>query len=278
MTLNTKFIEKEALKLYDQYLKNPRIPDDLCSDIYLEFVRRMKKYKESQTIPPRSLNDIGPIIGNLIKLATLHIFHRYTKEKREEAQLMDVVKKNISQFWAKGKSQEEVQFFERIAFFLKKWSSKRKTYPQYLHIFILYHSYHLSPAFIESLCPYTGIDPLLLESQVGIIKEAIHLRINQEVDRRFNSLGIHYYHLVKEQYRVGGLKLNVESGSSREIAQRKQKRKQALNVIHQLKPVPQFQEIAAIVGIPSHAVSYGYRVINKAILEAFKDDTYWGEG
>ncbi|MDC7222011.1 MAG: hypothetical protein PQJ59_18925 [Spirochaetales bacterium] len=177
MTLNTSLIEKESRELYLRYLKDPGIPDDLCSDIYLEFLKRMKKERERGN---KKISGSG--IGHLIKLATSTVFHNKRQEEDKEHVLSDIINKNASRLWCKDQSPEERQFFEKIALYLKDWAQQKKNNPQYLRLFLVYHAFHISLEFIETLAPSTDVERETLFEQIEEIKGIVRQRANKQLD------------------------------------------------------------------------------------------------
>jgi len=271
MTLNTDLIEKESKKLYTRYLKDPRIPEELCAEIYLEFMKRMKAYRDKLTPVNGKKHIDGGLIGRICQRSVQSILKKNKKQEDKETILTSILGRNASQFWCTHKSKEETEFFSRIAAFLKIWARKKKNYPDYLHIFLLYHAFHISPEFVTALAPYTNCDPDRLAGEIDILKEEL-----RELDRKTRSLGTNYFLMIKEQKKIGNLYFINHNTSDEEEKRIKKNRAKALQAIRELKFIPTWVQLERLTGMSERKARYAYQAITKAINESFKDDTYWG--
>ena len=271
MTLDTSLINRESRDLYLRYLKDPKIPDELCSEIYMEFINCLKKERS------RGRSRIsGGGIGQLIKLATKTIFHRNKQQDEKELVLNDIVGRHASRLWNSLKSNEEIEFFDRIAWFLKEWARRKKIHATYLQVFLLYHAFHLNPDTLRSLAPASGMTEKELLAQTERIKESIRARVNEKLERKMKLLGLQYFNLVKRQIKMGDLRIEQYDCSDEEYETSKRKRKKALETIREMKFFPSWVEIEGVAGITERKARYAYQTVIRAVKESFKDDTYWG--
>ncbi|MDC7221834.1 MAG: hypothetical protein PQJ59_18020 [Spirochaetales bacterium] len=271
MTLNTDLIEKEALGQYNRYLKDPRVPRDVCSDIYLEVVKRLKRERDKGTAKIQ-----GNHLGQLLKFAVRTVFHKQGKEKEEEEILTNVIKKNASLIWCSNKNSEEKEFFNRIAHYLKDWTKKKENYPGYLRIFMLYHCFHLSPEFVETLAPCTNREKEELMEEMELLRKEILEQTNEQLNRKIVLRNINYFKLVKNETKLGSLNIKQYDCDSKEYHEARDKMKQIHKTIENLNYFPSWARIENLTGLSRKSVSYAYQTVSKAIKESFKDDTYWG--
>jgi hypothetical protein len=127
-------------------------------------------------------------------------------------------------------------------------------YAEYLYVFMLYHSFHLSSDFINELGPCTGKDPKTLIREIGEMKEKIRIRISGKLEKKLQVLGIEYYLLVRNQHRFGDLYIEQYNCSQKEYNTSRKKRRQAIQTIKDTRFFPTWVQIE----------------------ESFKDDTFWG--
>ena len=277
MTLNTSLIERESKKLYLRYLKDPSIPDELCADIYLEFIRRMRKYYDKQEKWEGKKHIPGGLLGQIIKRTTQAIFAKNHRSEEKEKVLTEIVNRNASQFWCSHKSDEEREFFNRIARFLLDWSEKKKNYPEYIRIFLLYHAFHLSHDFIEHLAPATGHETPVLLREVEEMREAIRRRNNKQLERKVQHMGFQFYHKFTKQIRFkNGLNISHTEESDEEYRKIEKNREKVKRAIDDMKFVPTWVQLHKATGASEKMARYAYQRVTRAIKESFKDDTYWG--
>lgn len=111
MTLDTDLIEKESLALYTRYLKDPRIPEEACSEIYLEVVKRLKNERKRGT---KRIS--GGHLGQVLKLAMKTVFHNKKNEKEHDDILTNIIESlNFFPSWARieeltGQSRKLVSY------------------------------------------------------------------------------------------------------------------------------------------------------------------------
>ncbi len=270
MTIDTALIEKESRKLYLQYLKNPAIPEDLCSEIFLEFTKRMEK---ERTRGDGRISGKG--IGQLIKIATRTVFHKHKKQEEKEAILTNIVNRNASQYWSKNRPPEEKAFFDKIALFLKDWVKEKKQRPRYLRVFLLYHVYHLGPDYLEDLGACTDLPLKEFLVQAEEIRESVRERMNEKLENKVKSLGTEYFHKISKQTRCGGLYITQFEGGEEHYQLVEGNRKQAKKVIKELQFTPTWAQISRTTGISERMAAYAGQAAIKAIKNSFRDDSYW---
>lgn len=155
---------------------------------------------------------------------------------------------------------------------------KNRNHPDYLHVFMLYHAFHLSPEFIEKMGSCLLVDEEELALEMAKIKESIRQRVNNQLEKKTSTLGVQYYHLIKKQTSMGSLQITqYDEAEQKDFERARSKRKQALKLLRGLKFVPSWVQIEEISGISERKARYAYQAVTRAIRASFADDTYWGE-
>lgn len=199
MLLTNKSIEEKAIEIYQQSLKNPRIPEDHCAGVYELFIKRMKSHKEKnphtrEVTPGFVAKMVHYIIRELRK-------NNRVLEGKEEVQSL-IRQALYDELEQRENSKAQKTLLNKITGFIKQSAETKESYRQYSSLFLLYYSYYLPLDYIMEMWQYLGKPVQNLEEQIRVIREKAIERSSRKIHLNEKELNNTYTRILQSHYEM----------------------------------------------------------------------------
>jgi hypothetical protein len=265
MTLITERIESVAQKIYLESLKKPGIPEDICSDIYLEFIIRMKRYRD---IHPQVKKFNEGFITRCVTWIICYLLKKKKKEDMREQILINVCEDLLPECGIDSKDFYGKRTLKGLYEYIKLKTGKKNKNKTYALMFILYYSYYLPDEFSAKVSPLIGVPKSKLCYDVRTLKKRIAGRISGKMQKQMNTASACYFRMLmcRKQHSENSAD-NKQSQHLEKLERLKVLQEKAIDRLRKTNPVPRYTEIADICGVHVDTVRYGLKTFTQWIRE-----------
>ena len=257
MKLTDNCIEEKALEVYQRSIKDSRIDEDICSDIYLTFIKRMKSIR-------RRYPDTEEVDSAFVTKAVKYIIRDLRKKdriKNNREELHELIYQGIAgQCEALDYEMYKDDISEKIIKFIQKSLNRSQVLKEYSLWFLLFYSAYFSMDYIQKTLFYLGFD---FDEWEGLFIRARELAIQNSARRIENNehrLSGIYKQILLSHIQIKRAETEEHSGLLYEechVWHRKQKK--VLKTLAMVEIVPLYKDCAAIIGVHAERFRYGVK-------------------
>jgi hypothetical protein len=260
VTLTDQTIERLAIDLYKDSLKRPGYSEDICADIYLAFIARMKSLRSRHPEPDNcKVNDA--FIRQCRKLTIKDIMRSQSKQERQDEVLEQVCMHMNGENDRDRGLYEESDVYGQILSYIRETTQTKESFKKYAFMFILYYASYLDPEFTEKAADILGMSRPLMEWYVNTIRDITHRSLGERKRKGEDSASACYVRMIRQRMEMRDTEPGITNREAEEYYCRLRRLQfTALEGLRRTEPVARLSDIAKLCRMHPDTVRYGVRV------------------
>ncbi|MBN2737183.1 MAG: hypothetical protein JXR70_09400 [Spirochaetales bacterium] len=260
MLLQKNSIEEKALEIYQRSVKDRRINEDICSDIYLLFIKRMNRYKEKH---PELAEVSDGFIASVVRFIIRDLNKKQYKIETRDEVLETVCQGLVHNQEPLSDDNLECLFENKLSDYIQqelKGSSIRK---EQALCFILFYSNYFSTEQVIKLITLAGFDFNNWERALLEIKECALARSFRKLVKLETALSTCFYRVIQIHGAMQKVSADKKDKWISDYKKLAQQRHNAIVALKRTIVLPSYKEAALVLGIKEEGFRYSVNTFMK---------------